>query len=521
MTLASGIRPLWLALSALAAAVALALLTGGPGASAQSGTEQPNIIVIQTDDQTLESFRPEVMPNTVKLIGGGGGTTFSNAVVTTPLCCPSRVATLTGQYGHNNGVLSNNPGYAGLDEPANVLPTWLQDAGYVTAHVGKWLHQFERVQRPKTKPAPGWDQWYTALEPRAYYDYKLYVNGGTEKYGDSDRDHLTDVLTNTSVKLIRKYVPRDKPFFLELDQYAPHAGPGRIRNKCLNAPVPSPGDEGLFKNEELPKPPSFNEEDLSDKPSFIKDLPPLGAKAIKAMEKRYRCTLASLAGVDRGIKKIWRALGQTGERDNTVIVFFSDNGFFFGEHRLAKSKFRAYEEDIRVPFAMRVPQSLLGGAAVGEVDQQVANIDIAPTLLELAGAEAGRVMDGRSLLGLMRGSAVGYPQDRAIEIEFKEKGVPSELSASCTFAAVRTATQFFVEHTSVPEAGGNSCRPADEVEHYDLADDPFELDNLFPAQPGSPAEQTQEALRQRLNQLRDCAGIEGRDPQPAGGFYCE
>jgi hypothetical protein len=130
-------------------------------------------------------------------------------------------------------------------------------------------------------------------------------------------------------------------------------------------------------------------------------------------------------------------------------------------------------------------------------------------------------MDGRSLLGLLAGNQVGWPQDRAIEIEFKEKGVPSELSASCTFAAVRTVNEIYVEHTSVPEANGQSCRPADEGEHYDLGNDPFQLDNLFPAQPGSPAAQAQEALKQRLDQLRSCTGIEGRDPQPAGGFYCE
>ena len=290
-------RAVGLAFTALAALILLALATGGPGASAQNAVKKPNIIFIQTDDQTLDTFRSEFMPNTVKLIGGGGGTTFTNAVVSTPLCCPSRIASLTGQYGHNNGVLSNNPGYLGFDDPGNVLPAWLQDAGYVTAHVGKWLHQFERAQKPKTKPAPGWDEWYTALEPRAYYDYTLYVNGGKKKYGDSDRDHLTDVLTRTAVKLIRKHVPKDDPFYLQLDQYAPHAGPGRTKTKCLNAPVPAPEEEGMFKNAELPKPPSFNEEDISDKPSFIKDLPKLDDKAIKSITKRYRCTLASLAGV--------------------------------------------------------------------------------------------------------------------------------------------------------------------------------------------------------------------------------
>ena len=518
-------RGIGLALAPLAGLVALALFGGDPDAAAQSGAaKKPNIIFIQTDDQTLESFRSEVMPNTTKLIAGGGGTTFTQAVVTTPLCCPSRITSLTAQYGHNNGVLSNRPGYAGLEEPRNVLPEWLREAGYVTAHLGKWLHQYERVTKPKTKPAPGWDEWYTALEPRAYYDYTLYVNGDKEKHDDSDRDHLTNVLNRTAIQLIRKYVPKDKPLFLQLDQYAPHAGPGRD-NRCVNAPVPTPGDEKLFRGAKLPEPPSFNEEDISDKPSFIKDLPALGKKATASIKRRYRCALASLAGVDRGVKKIWQALGQTGERDNTVLVFMSDNGFFFGEHRLPKSKFRVYEEAVRVPLAIRVPGSVLGGTPVAEVDQQVANLDVPVTLLELAGATpcAGscRVMDGRSLLELMRGDASAWPQDRAIEIEFKEKGVPSELSASCVFAAVRTVSELYVQHTSVPEAGGETCRPANEIEHYDLADDPFQLDNLFPAQPDSPAAQKQQALKARLDKLRDCAGIEGRDPQPAGGFYCE
>jgi len=515
-----------LALAALGLLVGATLYAAGPAASAPSA-KKPNIIVIETDDQTLEQFRAEVMPNTMKLLAGGGGTTFTNNVVTTPLCCPSRVSYLTGQYGHNNGVLSNRTGYSVLTDRGSVLPTWLRNAGYVTAHLGKWLHQYETAVHPKTKVAPGWTEWYTALEPRAYYDYTLYVNGGKESFGDAKRDHLTTVLGRTSVKLIRKYVPKPKPLYLQLDEYAPHSGPGSKGARCKNAAVPAPGDEGLFKDEELPKPPNFNEEDMSDKPSFIKDLPSLSSAAIATIQRHYQCDLESLVGVDRTVKKIWAALGKTGERDNTVFVFTSDNGYFFGEHRLPSSKFRVYEEALRVPLVIRVPQTLLGGPPVAQVDQPVANIDLAPTLLELAGAEpcvpgAGcRVMDGRSLLDLMRGDASSWPPDRGIVTEFKEKGVPSELSASCAFFGVRTATSIYVEHPLIPDEAGTACKPSDEAELYDLQSDPFELQNLFPAEPGSPAAQTEQALKTRLADLRNCAGIQGRDPEPSNGHYCE
>jgi len=515
-----------LALLALAATVAASALPHGGSAAAGAASKPPNIIVIETDDQTLESFRPEVMPNTVKLLGSGG-TTFTNAVVTTPLCCPSRVTLLTGQYGHNNGVLSNRPGYPSLGTQGSVLPTWLRNAGYVTAHLGKWLHGYEDFVKPDTKVAPGWDEWYTALEPRAYYDYKLMVNGGAEGFEDRNRDHLTGVLNRAAVELIREYVPKRKPLYLQLDQFAPHAGPGSKTSRCEGGAVPGPGDEGLFRGEPLPKPPSFNEEDVSDKPSFIRGQSSLDGEAIANVERRYGCALASLASVDRGVKKIWRALGRTGERENTVIVFTSDNGFFFGEHRLPKSKFRVYEEAIRVPLVIHVPEPLLGASAVPKVDLPVANVDITATLLELAGAEPCsskgdcRVLDGRSLLDLMAGQPGGFPRDRAIAIEFTEQGVPSELTASCSFTAIRTTQDLYVEHASVPEAGGGACRPSDEKELYDLVNDPFQLHNLLPAPQGSPELATQQALAARLDQLRDCAGIEGRDPVPASGHYCE
>jgi hypothetical protein len=121
----------------------------------------------------------------------------------------------------------------------------------------------------------------------------------------------------------------------------------------------------------------------------------------------------------------------------------------------------------------------------------------------------------------MRGDASSWPQDRAIVLEFKEKGVPSELSASCEFIGIRTATDVYVEHPLIPDASGNGCRPSDEAELYDLQNDPFELQNLLPAQPGSPQEQVEQALKARLSELRNCAGIPGRDPEPPNGHYCD
>jgi N-acetylglucosamine-6-sulfatase len=519
-------RALALALVTLVGLVGAALV-GAESPAAAPSAAKPNIIVIETDDQTLEAFRSEVMPATVKLLAGNGGTTFTNNIVTTPLCCPSRVSYLTGQYGHNNGVLSNRTGYGALTDRSNVLPTWLQDAGYVTAHVGKWLHQYETTVKPKTKVAPGWDEWYTALEPRAYYDYKLYINGKKKAYGDRKRDHLTNVLGHTALQLLDKYIPKPQPLYLQLDEYAPHSGPGAKTSRCKNAAVPAPADDGKFKNVELPKPPNFNEQDLSDKPSFIQELPDLGADAIAAIQRHYQCDLESLVGVDNTVKKIWRMLGKAGERDNTVFVFTSDNGYFFGEHRLPASKFRIYEEALRVPLVVHVPTGVLGSTAVSEVSQPVANIDLAPTLLDLAGAEpcksAGncRIQDGRSLLDLMRGDSSSWPSDRGLVVEFKEKGVPSELTASCEFFGIRTASDIYVQHPLIPDSAGTACKASDEAELYDLQQDPFELKNLFPAQPGSPEAAVEQALKARLAELRNCAGIAGRDPQPPNGHYCD
>jgi arylsulfatase A-like enzyme len=512
--------------AALVALAALAVwLADGSAGSRGAADQRPNIVMVVTDDQTLASFNGHVMPYTVGSVAGAG-TTFTNAVVTTPLCCPSRATLLTGQYGHNNGIVNNKPGYPALRDKANVLPEWLNQAGYETLHVGRYLNEYPKGKH--SKPAPGWDRWVTMLEPRRYYEYTLRIGKKIEEFGKKKKDYATTVLTSRAQGLIEQYAPRGQPFFLQLDHVAPHSGMGLRKGPCRPDEMadPAPGDYEPFAADALPTPPSFNEEDLSDKPSFVQKLPPMSERRISEIADRYRCANGSLFGVDRSMAAIDAALSKAGELERTVVIFVSDNGFFYGEHRLRREKIRPYEEALRVPLAMRVPAGVLGGPAVSTVNELVANTDLAPTILELAGASpcvspgACRIMDGRSLVPLLRGQG-GWPADRAIGIEFRTADDQFGTSSSCEYRGVRTLGQVYVQHTSVPNPITDVCEPADERELYDLSADPYQLTNLHPADPMTPSGVLEEALHNRMLKLSTCAGIAGRDPAPPSGHYCE
>jgi N-acetylglucosamine-6-sulfatase len=514
------------------AALAAAAAVGGAWAAGAGITDtaragagpRPNIVFITTDDQTLAAFNSRTMPYTTANVAGAG-TTFANSVVSLPLCCPSRAVHITGQYGHNNAILNNKPGYPALRDKRNVLPTWLKSAGYATLHVGRYLNEYPKGKG--TKPGPGWDEWYTVLERRRYFDYDLFVNRKRVEHGDKKKDYLTQVLNKSAVQLVRQYAPREEPFFLQLDQFAPHSGPGVKKGPCAGDDTadPDPKDFAQFAAEPVPRPPSFDEEDISDKPSFIRKVGRITERRLKEITERYRCALASLRAVDRGVAAVDAALAQAGELERTVVIFTSDNGFFNGEHRLAREKIRPYEEALRVPLVMRIPQAV-AGPTVPTVNELVANIDVAPTILELAGASpcipggGCRVMDGRSLLGLALGQG-GWPQDRGIVLEFKVTDPEFGTSSSCAYRGLRTPTQVYIEHTSIPNPVTGVCEPGDEREHYDLNADPFQLENLYPAPDSSPAATRQSELASRLSVLADCAGIEGRDPLPPSGHYCQ
>jgi arylsulfatase A-like enzyme len=464
-----------------AVTVVALLAVGSAGAprttiEADAGLSRPNLVVILADDQTAESMR--VMTRTRRLLGAEG-TTFANAFVAFPLCCPSRATLLTGQHAHNHGVRGNSApagGYGRLDH-RNTLPVWLQAAGSSTAHLGKYLNGYG-IAAPPDVP-PGWSRWFGLVDPGTYgmYDYTVNDDGALVRYGDSAADYQTDVLAAEAVELIRRRAGEEDPFFLVVAPLAPHlensdqVGRGQ-------PPRPAPRHRGRFAGEPLPAKASIDEADVGDKPRFVRRQRRLGAPQRAAVLARYRGQLASLLALDELVERVVAALDEVGELDRTVILYTSDNGFFHGEHRIADGKFLPYEEAIHVPLLVRGPGFPAGHVA----PQPVSNVDLAPTLVALSGAHAGRTMDGRSLLPVALDPRAG--RGRALLIEGLVGNRPS-------YAALRSERWLWVEY-----AGG-------ERELYDLAKDPLQLRSLHAAKAhaGRRAE-----LSRRLAALRACAG---------------
>ena len=492
----------------LALAVALAAAVASDARGKGKGQKRPNIVVVMTDDQAKSTITPEVMPNLHSDLMANG-TTFSDYTVTTPLCCPSRASYMTGQYGHNSGILRNF--YPDLEDKGNVLPAWLKRKGYRTAHVGKFLNGYEQGDLGPAAVAPGWDLWFTQLERRKYYDWKASKNGDLVRYGTDDSDHATTVTTKFAVDWTRRLAAKDDPFYMQVDYYAPHTAPGRD-TRCAGGAVPEAQDEGIFATTPVPEPPSFNQADVSQMPTFIRDKPQLSPDEVDQVTRKYRCAIEALHGVDRGLGAIYDTVAEAGELRNTIFVFTSDNGFFYGEHRIDKGKPYPYAENIIMPLTMRVPAKFHGGVAPSDSDAPVANIDLAPTLLELARAkpcrseDRCRVMDGRSLVPLLNGSD-DFPEVRGIGLE----------RYSCDFRGVRWGGKIYVSYSKEDTTG---CVPG-EAEMYDLDSDPFQLDDLLPTTEGTPNDDLRIKLARKMRRLGDCAGIRGRDPEPASGHYCE
>ncbi len=514
------------AVATLALAVVDHPAAGAPAAHAARGA-RPNIVLIQADDQTLGQFTPQVMPNTKRLLADKG-TSFRDYLATTAQCCPSRASLITGQYAHNNGVTSNGVGYGGLVDKTNVLPVWLQRSGYLTMHVGKFMNGYQRVTDPPSQVPPGWDKWYSLLGRTRYYDYDLYINGNVTHRGENPAANATRVATNKAVQLIHDYASPALPFYLQLDEPAPHIGTQRDPyGNCAHAPIPERRDEHAFEQAPLPRPPSFNEGDMSDKPHFLQGAPKLGPAEVNQVRRRWRCALASLRGVDRAVAQVYNAVKQTGQLGRTVFIYISDNGQFYGEHRIEKGKVLPYDEAIHLPLVMKVPSQYLNGRPrVKKVRRPVANIDLAPTILSLAHADpcpdggACRTMDGRSLMPLLkrRGS---WPSNRAVLTEYQAQR-PGRFG-TCQFGGILTRGALYVEHSRVWDPGAGQCVPTDQVERYELRKDPFELHNRCAGgSPGAcPVGESQANLESRLGRLKDCAGIEGRDPRVGGRPYCE
>jgi N-acetylglucosamine-6-sulfatase len=404
-----------------------------------------NFIVILTDDQSFDSLPhdPAVMPYLQAQAGDPSDhwLIFRSAYVNTPLCCPSRATLLTGQYAHHTGVLNNDLGYK-LDESATIARS-LHDAGYYTGLVGKYLNQYP-FGRAGYVPL-GWDSWIGKAQgpvTHLYYDYRLIEDGQPVTYGDSRDDYSTDVFADRAVDFIRD-APVQQPFFLWFAPTAPHP-----------PWISPPRHEGVYAQMPVGPPASIGEPDVSDKPEWVQELPPLDAEARAQLRVDHRDSFESLVAVDEAVHRMMDALEQRGDLDHTVVLFLSDNGYSFGEHRWVK-KTCPYEECIHVPLLVRFP--LADRHVVRTI---VSAADIAPTIADLAGVQLTQPPDGRSLVPLIRDAdASGLPDAMYAEWVGNHEIPPWWELRTPDYAYIELATG--------------------ERELYDMRTDPLQLTNVI------------------------------------------
>jgi arylsulfatase A-like enzyme len=423
---------------------------------------RPNLVLVVADDLDRNLGTTDRMPNLHRVLVQRG-LTVSDYFVTNSLCGPSRATLLRGQYTHSHEVVSNAEPSGGFDRfhrmghEASTLATWLQGAGYRTMLLGKYMNDYP-AGGSRTHVPPGWNEFVSPVDGEPYkgFGYRMNENGRIVSYGERTRDYLTDVLARKAEDFLRR--SRGSPFFLYLTPYAPH-----------HPATPAPRHERLFPGEQVPRTPSFNEADVSDKPA---PRSPLGGTEIEEVDALYRSRLRSMQAVDEMIGSLVRVLEDSGRMGDTYVFFTSDNGFHMGQHRLRPQKATPYEEDVRVPLIVRGPGIPAGETLSGYL---AGNVDLAPTLADLAGVEAPHFVDGRSLAPLLRGDlpAPGTWRQAFLLEQYSDEGLiaPSTRSAQPVFVGLRTLRYKYVEYwTGVREI-------------YDLASDPYELSNLGDSAP--------------------------------------
>ena len=347
----------------------------------------------------------------------------------------------------------------------------------LSAHalVGKYLNSYEWEDGHHVPS--GWDEWHAFLGRAPYYDYDLSENGTPVHYGLEEEDYQTDVLTRKARDAVRRSAGDGRPLFLYLAPGAPHE-----RHTAAER------HEGLFEDARAPRPPYFDEPDVTDKPDWVRNLPRLSAEEEAALDQVQRERLEMLQALDELVVGVVEELSAAGEVDNTCLFVASDNGYHLGEHRIADGKGTAYEESIRVPLAVRGP-----GIPAGRKTKQMAlNIDLAPTFAKLAAASIPAFVDGRSLKPTFAQDAASWRTAFLEEFRAGQK-VPPHVS-------VRTSEgKKLVQYASGAE------------ELYDLKADPHELENLLRTGEADPTLVAE--LHDRLRMLKRCAGISCREAE--------
>jgi N-acetylglucosamine-6-sulfatase len=432
-------------------------LGGLPVAGAQAPL--PNMVVVLMDDLRWDELRctghPFALTPHIDRIAAEG-VTFRNAFASTPLCSPSRASFLTGRYAHSHGITDNTDRSA-ASHKLPVFQRALRAGGYETAFVGKWHMGVD------DSPRPDFDRWVGFAGQGTYFNPELNVDGHRVK----ESGYTTDILARHAVEILsrRRSAPlclwiAHKAVHPELTQYSD----GRISDPNGGEFIPAERHRPLFASATVHRRPNAGRPPVG-KPALLRkigDLPPLGSNT-GTDDETIRNRARMLKAVDEGVGQMREALDRTGQLDNTVFVFTSDEGYFFGEHGLSIERRLAYEESIRIPLIIRYPKLVSRGTRISEM---ALNIDLAPTLLELGGASRTEGMQGRSLLPLLRGERRDWRSSFLIEY-FSDKTLPRVVNMG--YQAVRTNRWKYIRYSEL--------EGMDEL--YDLRNDPYEMRNLF------------------------------------------
>lgn len=512
------------------------LFDGSKKASGSSPRKEikKNIIVIMTDDQDDQhSLTEEIMPQTFAQIVQKG-TLFKNSFVNFPWCCPSRASFLSGQCANNSGIKGNggstfNGGYNAFKSGNEInkatekdsLPVWLQNEGYETALIGKYLNGWEEGSGYMHIP-PGWNTWVGMKHTYWYYNYSLVLGTGSSNPGEDGTfdglechgpnpenpncapattdDYQTKVLARKAVEFIEKQKEGRKPFFLWLTPLAIHSnalGAKDLNNQLVGGQfTPALEHMYLMDHFSLPHPPNFNEANVG-KPKYVIDTPSFSSTNVDQIERNFKQRRAALRSVDDMVSQVLNALKEYNLHENTIIIFTSDNGFFHGEHRKSGDKQEIYDESIRVPLVIRGP----GFNENTAVNQMVLNVDLTASILEWTGAKpTNRVLDGRSINPLLTSNSntlSQFPWRSAFLVEgIDSRGWLTD-SQKRRVSGIRSNRYMYAEHIQYNTSN------VMEYELYDMSRDPYQMVNRYTDSQYESVKSWMQGLHQKL---RGCKG---------------
>lgn len=464
------------------AAIAAAVLLGaaGCGAPSRPADRPPNVVLILVDDLRWDDLGIEghpfaETPNIDQL--AREGVRFRNAFATTPLCSPSRAAILTGQYAHTNGIIDNTA----RDSTSHRLETFarpLARAGYQTGFFGKWHMGND------DNPRPGFTHWVAMRGQGEAIDPFFNVDGTRRQ----ERGYVTDLLTDHAVEFVER--ARSGPFLVFLAHKALHpnvvqrddGSTGAVAGQAEGF-IPAPRHRGRYATATVPRRPNAAGP-VEGKPALLRPLDgvtPLGPTT-GTPDQDVRDRLEMLLGVDESVGRLVEKLKAIGEYDRTVFIVTSDHGYFYGEHQLNDERRLAYEETIRIPLIIRYPPVARAGATP---PQMVQTIDLASTVLALAGAPDSVARHGTSLVPVLRGTDSAWRT--SVLIEYYSDAVFPRIR-NMGYQAVRTERYKYIHYLELPGM--------DEL--YDLATDPFEMTNLIDTPAGQAVLPTLQAELARL-----------------------